>query len=89
MRDTFEDVAHDDEDEDDDDDTGAGAVGQEEIGPSQLQDAPTTQPSQLHHVEGVHETLTLQAPTLLGPRARVRLGGNEYFCDVGLMLKTL
>ena len=46
-RDTFEDVAHDDEDEDDDDDTGAGAAGQEEIGPSQLQDAPTTQPSQL------------------------------------------
>jgi hypothetical protein len=45
--DTFEDVAHDDEDEDDDDDTGAGAAGQEEIGPSQLQDAPTTQPSQL------------------------------------------
>jgi hypothetical protein len=50
-RDTFEDVAHDDEDEDDDDDddddTGAGATGQEEIGPSQLQDAPTTQSSQL------------------------------------------
>jgi hypothetical protein len=47
-RDTFEDMAHDDEDEDeDDDDTGAGAAGQEEIGPSQLQDAPTTQPSQL------------------------------------------
>jgi hypothetical protein len=45
--DTFEDVAHDDEDEDDDDDTGAGVAGQEEIGPSQLQDAPTTQPSQL------------------------------------------
>jgi hypothetical protein len=45
-RDTFEDVAHDDEDEDDDD-TGAGVAGQEEIGPSQLQDAPTTQPSQL------------------------------------------
>jgi hypothetical protein len=44
-RDTFEDVAHDDED--DDDDTGAGVAGQEEIGPSQLQDAPTTQPSQL------------------------------------------
>ena len=44
-RDTFEDVAHNDED--DDDDTGAGAAGQEEIGPSQLQDAPTTQPSQL------------------------------------------
>jgi hypothetical protein len=44
-RDTFEDVAHDDED--DDDDTGAGAAGQEEIGPSQLQDAPTTQPPQL------------------------------------------
>jgi hypothetical protein len=52
-RDTFEDVAHDDEDEDDededdddhDDDTGVGAAGQEEIGPSQLQDAPTTQPS--------------------------------------------
>jgi hypothetical protein len=43
-RDTFEDVAHDD---DDDDDAGAGAAGQEEIGPSQLQDAPTTQPSQL------------------------------------------
>jgi hypothetical protein len=43
-RDTFEDVAHDDEDkdEDDDDDTGAGAAGQEDIGPSQLQDAPTT-----------------------------------------------
>jgi hypothetical protein len=51
MRDTFEDVAHDEEDDDDDDehddDTGAGAAGQEEIGPSQLQDAPTTQPSQL------------------------------------------
>jgi hypothetical protein len=45
--DTFEDLAHDDEDDDDDDDTGAGAAGQEEIGPSQLQDAPTTQPSQL------------------------------------------
>jgi hypothetical protein len=45
-RDMFEDVAHDDED-DDDDDAGAGAAGQEEIGPSQLQDAPTTQPSQL------------------------------------------
>jgi hypothetical protein len=40
--DTFEDMPHDD-----DDDAGAGAVGQEEIGPSQLQDAPTTQPSQL------------------------------------------
>jgi hypothetical protein len=51
-RDTFEDVAHDDEDDDGedeehDDDAGAGAAGQEEIGPSQLQDAPTTQPSQL------------------------------------------
>jgi hypothetical protein len=48
-RDTFEDVAHDDEDDDDDDDAGAGAgaAGQVEIGPSQLQDAPTTQPSQL------------------------------------------
>jgi hypothetical protein len=52
-RDTFEDVAHNDEDDDDDnnnehdDDAGAGAAGQEEIGPSQLQDAPTTQPSQL------------------------------------------
>jgi hypothetical protein len=46
-RDTFEDVAHDDEDDDDehDDDAGAGAASQEEIGPSQLQDAPTTQPS--------------------------------------------
>ena len=52
-RDTFEDVAHNDEDDDDDnnnehdDDAGAGAAGQEEIGPSQLQDAPTTQLSQL------------------------------------------
>jgi hypothetical protein len=45
-RDTFEDVAHDDED-DDDAGAGAGAAGQVEIGPSQLQDAPTTQPSQL------------------------------------------
>jgi hypothetical protein len=45
-RNTFEDVAHDDDDEHDDD-TGAGAAGQEEIGPSQLQDAPTTQPSHL------------------------------------------
>lgn len=50
--DMFEDVAHDDEDDDDeedddDDDAGAGAAGQVEIGPSQLQDAPTTQPSQL------------------------------------------
>ena len=45
-RDTFENVAQDDED-DDDDDAGAGAAGQVEIGPSQLQDAPTTQPSQL------------------------------------------
>ena len=41
-RDTFEDVAHDD-----DAGAGAGAAGQVEIGPSQLQDAPTTQPSQL------------------------------------------
>jgi hypothetical protein len=41
-RDTFQDVHHDDDDDDD-----AGAAGQEEIGPSQLQDAPTTQPSQL------------------------------------------
>jgi hypothetical protein len=40
-RDTFQDVHHDDDDDD------AGAVGQDEIGPSQLQDAPTTQPSQL------------------------------------------
>jgi hypothetical protein len=48
-RDTFEDMAHDDEDEDDDehDDAGTGIACQEEIGPSQLQDAPTTQPSQL------------------------------------------
>jgi hypothetical protein len=50
-RDTFEDVAHDDEDDDDDDehddDASAGAAGQEEVGPSQLHDAPTTQPSQL------------------------------------------
>jgi hypothetical protein len=45
-QDTFEDVAHDDEDEDEDDDD-TGAAGQEEIGPSQLQDATTTQPSQL------------------------------------------
>ena len=45
-RDTFEDVAHDDKD-DDDAGAGAGAAGQVEIGPSQLQDAPTTQPSQL------------------------------------------
>jgi hypothetical protein len=35
-RDTFADV---------DDDDDAGAAGQDEIGPSQLQDAPTTQPS--------------------------------------------
>jgi hypothetical protein len=46
-RDTFEYVAHDDEDDDDEHDDDAGAAGQEEIGPSQLQDAPTTQPSQL------------------------------------------
>ena len=51
-RDTFENVAQDDEDDDDDDDdddagAGAGVTGQVEIGPSQLQDAPTTQPSQL------------------------------------------
>ena len=49
-RDTFENVAQDDEDDDDDDDdddAGAGAAGQVEIGPSQLQDAPTTQASQL------------------------------------------
>jgi hypothetical protein len=37
-RDTFQDVHHHD-------DNNAGAAGQEEIGPSQLQDAPTTQPS--------------------------------------------
>ena len=43
-RDTFENVAQDD---DDDAGAGAGAAGQVEIGPSQLQDAPTTQPSQL------------------------------------------
>jgi hypothetical protein len=36
-RDTFADV----------DDDDAGAAGQDEIGPSQLQDAPTTQSSQL------------------------------------------
>jgi hypothetical protein len=41
-RDTFEDVPHDDDDDDEHDDAGAGAAGQEEIGPSQLQDAPTT-----------------------------------------------
>jgi hypothetical protein len=35
-RDTFQDVHHDD------DDDNAGAAGQEEIEPSQLQDAPTT-----------------------------------------------
>ena len=52
-RDTFENVAQDDDDDDDNDDddagagAGAGAAGQVEIGPSQLQDAPTTQPSQL------------------------------------------
>jgi hypothetical protein len=42
-------VAHDEEEDDDehDDDTSGGAAGQEEIGPSQLQNAPTTQPSQL------------------------------------------
>jgi hypothetical protein len=39
-RDTFADV-------DDDDNDDAGAAGQDEIGPSHLQDAPTTQPSQL------------------------------------------
>jgi hypothetical protein len=93
--DTFEDVAHDDEDEDDDDDdhhdddTGAGAAGQEEIGPSQLQDAPTNQPSQLTPRRRRPRDPYIQAPTLLGPRARVRLGGNGYICDVGLMLKTL
>jgi hypothetical protein len=32
----------DNNDDDDDDDAGAGTAGQEEIGPSQLQDAPTT-----------------------------------------------
>jgi hypothetical protein len=41
MRDTFQDVHHDDDDDD------AGAAGQDEIGPSWLQNAPTTQPSQL------------------------------------------
>ena len=46
-RNTFEDVAQDDDDDDDDAGAGAGAAGQVEIGPSQLQDAPTTQPSQL------------------------------------------
>jgi hypothetical protein len=35
------------DDDEHDDDTSAGTAGQEEIGPSQLQDAPTTQPSQL------------------------------------------
>jgi hypothetical protein len=39
-RDTFQDVDHDDNDD-------AGAAAHEEIGSSQLQDAPTTQPSQL------------------------------------------
>jgi hypothetical protein len=42
-RDTFADM----DDDDDDDDDDAGATGQDVIGPSQLQDAPTTQPSQL------------------------------------------
>jgi hypothetical protein len=45
MRDTFADV--DDDDDDDDDDGNNDAAGQDMIGPSQLQDAPTTQLSQL------------------------------------------
>jgi hypothetical protein len=44
-QDTFEDVHHDDDDNNND--ASANTAGQEEIGPSQLHDAPTTQPSQL------------------------------------------
>jgi hypothetical protein len=46
----------------------------EELGPSQLHDAPSTQPT---HPAGtrraVHLTLSHQAPTLLVTRVRVRL----------------
>jgi hypothetical protein len=42
MRDMFADVGNDDDDKDNDD-----IACQDMIGPSQLKDAPTTQPSQL------------------------------------------
>ena len=63
----------------DDDDDDTGVVGQDEIGPSQLQVAPQLSRHSSHRIDGVHVILTLQAPTLLGLRARVRLGGNEYY----------
>jgi hypothetical protein len=43
-QDTFADM---DDDDDNDDNDDAGVAGQDVIGPSQLQDAPTTQSSQL------------------------------------------
>jgi hypothetical protein len=66
---------HDDDDDDDD----TGAAGQDVIRPSQLQDAPTTQPSQLTpRIRRPRDPYT-PGTMLLGPRARVRLGGNEYY----------
>jgi hypothetical protein len=65
-RDTFEDSGGDDEEDE-----------AEEIGLSQLEDAPFTQPSHRQHVGSIiHVTLTLHAPMLL-VRARVRLGDSK------------
>jgi hypothetical protein len=90
MRDTFEDVAHDDEDDDDEhDDAGAGAAGQEEIGPSQLQDAPTTQPSQLTPRRRRPRDPYTPGTDALGAKGKVKTRRKWILCDVGLMLKTL
>ena len=67
-------IAYEDEDEDNDE------VDQrhEELGPSQLPDAPSTQPTQPSGTRRRrHLTLTLQVLMLLVTRVRVRLGGSE------------
>jgi hypothetical protein len=52
----FADVDDDDDDAEDEGEEDVVASHHDIIGPSQLQDTPTIQPSQLTHIDGAHVT---------------------------------
>jgi hypothetical protein len=81
-RDTFADVNDDDDDDDDDDDQGRRTSWPQVrtlLDRPSCRTLPQLSRHNSHHVDDVHVTPTLQAPTLLVPRVRVRLGGSEYY----------
>jgi hypothetical protein len=76
--DTFQDVHHHD------DDDNAGAAGQEEIGPSQLQDAPITQPSQLAPRRRRPRDPYTPGTDALGAKGKGKTRRKGILCDVVL-----